>query len=114
MSTSLLSAGEAQVAKAFIADMFAHGYKLAVYDGEEYALKASDSEADIIAAMGTTGEDHLFVIDPTKPKGERRVGWAFFVYGNAASEVINDHSGNLTPLLAKTLLAQTAREALGD
>lgn len=114
MSTSLLSTGERKVAKAFIADMKAKGYKIAVWDGEAFALKASTDERAILSAMGSTGEDHLYVIDPERPKGERRIGWAFFVYGNSGSEVINDYTTNLTPLLIQTKTAENELEARGN
>ena len=89
---------ERRIATAAATGLIADGYAVAVYDGEEIALEATDDVKSIVAAMFSTDEDYFFVY----PKvGGDRVGWVRFVYGNDGWDVIVDYTTNLESSLEK-------------
>ena len=88
---------ETQIIKATIAALLDHGYMLAVDDGGEIALHKTQDADGILAAMRTTDEDYLIVYH----QGSRRVGWVRFIYGNGETDVINDYTTNLEPIMVK-------------
>ncbi|EGC2886881.1 hypothetical protein H8593_004264 [Salmonella enterica subsp. enterica serovar Give] len=87
---------ERRIARATAKALIAAGYKVAVFDGEEIALQATDSERDIIGAMFSTDEDYLFVYPADS---NERIGWVRFIYGNDGWDVINDYTTNLESCL---------------
>jgi hypothetical protein len=92
---------EDQIIKATIALLLAEGYMLAVDDGGEIALQKTQDADATLAAMRTTDEDYLIVY--RQGYGSRRVGWVRFIYGNDGTEVINDYTVNLEPIMVKIM-----------
>jgi hypothetical protein len=84
------SVDEARAAHRFITLLVKRNYSVSVNDGEAWVLKRSVSIPAILSAMGTTGEDHLIIRDPS---GEI-AGWFNILWGNSGEELIADHSGN--------------------
>jgi hypothetical protein len=76
-------------------------YRISVNDGEATVLKESMKKAEILKAMFSTDEDHLFFHDV---KGNH-IGWVFFIYGNSGHDVIHDYTTNLEEMMepAETL-----------
>lgn len=94
---------ERRIATAAAKGLIADGYRVAVFDGEEIVLPATDDVSAVLAAMFSTDEDHFFVYPD---EGGQRVGWVQFVYGNDGWDVIADHTTNLeSSLQAATELA---------
>lgn len=90
-----------QIIKATIAALLADGYMLAVDDGGEIALQKTQDPDAILAAMRTTDEDYLIVY--RQGYGSRREGWVRFIYGNGETDVINDYTVNLEPVMVKIM-----------
>jgi hypothetical protein len=98
---------EKRIARAFVKDMLRAGFSIAVFDGEEVCLKASLSMKEILAAMFSTDEDYLYVIDQVTLK---RVGWGRFVYGEYGWDVLADYTVNLEQYMILTKIAQDNAE----
>ena len=92
---------EDQIIKTTIKALLDAGYVLSVNDGEETTVNRSANIAQVFAAMKTTEEDYLLAYDGIR--GDRRLnqghGWVRFVYGNDDTEVINDYTLNLDPVM---------------
>jgi hypothetical protein len=89
MTFSYCSATERKIAKALVRRALKMGYSITVHDGEEVvALKTSQDEKAIFAAMNSTDSDTLIFF-----VGDRRVGHAWLVYGNE-DYLISDWSDN--------------------
>lgn len=86
---------ERRVIRAFVKSALADGCEISVYDGEDFCLKRSSSEKDIMAAIMSTDEDS-FVL---RKNGER-IGSVQLVYGNDGYDVIADYSVSLEYLMA--------------
>ncbi|EGJ6041353.1 hypothetical protein OR449_002329 [Salmonella enterica subsp. enterica serovar Montevideo] len=87
---------ERRIAQAAAKGLIAAGYKVAVFDGEEVALQATDNVRAVVGAMFSTDEDYLFV---HPADGGERIGWVRFIYGNDGWDVINDYTTNLEDCL---------------
>lgn len=100
---------EDQVIKATIKALLDDGYILSVNDGEETTVTHSTDPDRIFTAMKTTGEDYLMVHvqinDSIRPDITEYVecGWVRFIYGNEGTEVINDYSVSLEPVIGKIM-----------
>ena len=92
MNKDYTTPGERGVATRLVRAALHAGYAVSVYDGEEYTVKRSRRERQILAALATTGEDALVIRDAT---GER-LGVLSLIWGNDPSgeELIADHSDN--------------------
>lgn len=68
-----------------VQDALIMGYKVSVFNGEEYALELSSDYFDIIEAGSSTDEDTLvFYLD------DKRSGFVYLVYGNTGWDLISD------------------------
>lgn len=92
---------ERRIATAAAKGLVAAGYKIAVHDGEEIALKKTDDVRAILAAMFSTDEDRFYVYQwsGVADAGWERAGWVRFIYGNDGWDVIADHTTNLESAL---------------
>ncbi len=90
---------EDQIIKATIKALLDAGYMLSVNDGEVTTVIKSVDKAAIFEAMKTTDEDYLLV--HARATGWRRIGWVRFIYGNGETDVINDYTVNLEPIMVK-------------
>jgi len=77
-----------------VADLLAAGYKLTVYDGEEYVLKASTDAAAIFKALSSTDMDRLYTHDAANKNS-----WVLLVWGNDC-DVISDYGMSLEETLS--------------
>ncbi len=94
---------ETQIIKATIDALLKDGYLLSVNDSEEITISRSADPDAIFAAMKTSDED--FLMTHRRPPAQARVsavgaGWVRFIYGNDDTEVINDYTVNLEPVMA--------------
>lgn len=92
MDKKYTTAGERGMATRLVRAAIKTGYAVSVYDGEEYTVKQSRREREILSALATTGADTLVFRDCA---GER-IGSAFLVWGNEESGecLISDHTDN--------------------
>lgn len=92
MNKEYTTPGERGVATRLVRAAIHAGYAVSVYDGEEYTVKRSRKERQILAALATTGYDTLVFRDSA---GER-LGSTFLVWGNEESGecLISDHTDN--------------------
>jgi len=75
---------ERKVINRFVKDALAGGYTLSVFDSEEWTVKHSTDEAEVMGALGTTDEEALRVRDAEG----KCIGTAYLIYGNAPWEII--------------------------
>ena len=95
---------EDQIIRGTIYALLANGFELSVNDGEETTVYRSKDIDELFAAMKTTDEDYLVVHEAGDDRSLRsRVGWVRFIYGNDDTEVINDYTVNLEPIMVKIL-----------
>ncbi|GBR16909.1 hypothetical protein [Asaia spathodeae] len=97
--SDFLTLGEKQKAREVIERAMRAGYAIRVWEGEDWALsKPSLNVAEIMAALGSTGEDRIDFVEPTPYTGQsyKKVGWILFIYGNCpdGSELYADWSDN--------------------
>lgn len=87
--------GEARTARKLVKAALAAGYTISVNDGEEWTVKRSTREREIIDALATTGQDRLLL---RLPASGDVAGSFWLIYGNDESgeELIADHSDNET------------------
>ena len=92
MNKEYTTSGERGVATRLVRAAIHAGYAVSVYDGEEYTVKRSRKERQILAALATTGEDMLVIRDAT---GER-LGVLALIWGNEESGecLIANHTDN--------------------
>lgn len=78
-----------------VKDILSRGHHISVFDGEEYALCASNDLLNILMAMSHTGEDWLYV--KNAETGEH-LGHFYLIYDNGSegdpAVVCSDHSNN--------------------
>lgn len=98
-------AGEKAVARAAVRNAIRLGYAVSLHDGEEWCVKGSTSEKEVMTNLYATDEEVLSFRDV---KTHRVVGKVWLVYGNSASEVMADQSDNET---MATILAPAVRRA---
>ncbi|NHN89841.1 hypothetical protein [Acetobacter conturbans] len=93
-----LTPGEQTAARKLVRAARAAGYLVSVWEGEDFAIRRSDKESDILKNLGSTGQDRLDFIRPAASPDVKptRVGWALLIYGNApdGSELVADCSDN--------------------
>jgi len=84
--------GERGVATRLVRAAIHAGYTVSVYDGEEYTVKRSRQERQILEALASTESDVLVIRDSA---GER-VGDLCLIWGNdeTGEELIADHTDN--------------------
>lgn len=84
--------GERAYATKLVRNLLSRGLSVSVNDGEEWTVERSQSEAVILNALCTTGEDELIASDDS---GARK-GWFMLVWGNAddGEELIADCTAN--------------------
>jgi len=94
--TQYATAGEARVARKLVKAALAAGYTVSVNDGEEWTVKRSTKEREIIDALATTDEDRLLLRSPTANDIGDVIGSFWLIYGNDESgeELISDHTDN--------------------
>lgn len=80
-------AGEKAVVRAAVRNAIKTGHTVSLYDGEEWSIKASTSEKEVMANIYATDMEVLGFRKDGAP-----VGRVWLVYGNSASEVISDHT----------------------
>lgn len=78
---------EKKYIRQIIERALADGCVCSVNDGEEYTVIESRDVEAILAALGTTEEDHLVMYNNI---GRTHVGSVYLVYGNEPDEVVND------------------------
>jgi len=98
-------AGEKAVARAAIRNAIKLGYVVSLYDGEEWCVKGSNSEQEVMANLYATDQEVLSFRDN---KEMRVIGKVWLVYGNSASEVMSDWTDS--PLM-ETILAPARKRA---
>lgn len=86
---------EMNIAGRVVDALMAAGYTIGVNDGEELAVRHSTDRAEIMGALGTTGEDYVIAYDAETGK---KVGWVWLIWGND-EDLITDHTTNLTPII---------------
>lgn len=95
---------ERQVATALVREGLKHGLTVSVHDSEEWALKGSTSEREIMLALFSTDSDTVRFRDAAG----NRAGDFVLIYGNDGYDVISDYTitdtseaiyGALRPLL---------------
>lgn len=79
---------EQTIARQLVKAGLDEGLAISVHDGESYALKRSNSQAAIEAAMASTDEDRLYFW-----RGDNCVGWIWLIYGNG-EDLISDYTDN--------------------
>ncbi len=88
------TAGQAKACRALVAAILADpaGFVVSTQDGEEWVVIRSRDEAEILASLGSTGEDRIAVMTPERVK----VGTFWLVWGNSdnGEELIADWSWN--------------------
>ena len=90
MNKEYTTSGERGVATRLVRAAIHAGYAVSVYDGEEYPVKRSRKERQILAALASTEEDWLVIRDGT---GER-LGSLRLIWGNdpTGEELIADYT----------------------
>ena len=83
-------ATEMTVARNLVKKAIDAGYKISVYDGEEYPVKKSRNFTEITRALASTDQDILVIRD----LDGLRIGRILLVYGNSPEELIADHTDN--------------------
>jgi hypothetical protein len=90
MNKDYTTAGERGVATRLVRAAIHAGYTVSVYDGEEYTVKRSRQERQILEALASTEEDTLVIRDSA---GER-LGSLMLIWGNdeTGEELIADYT----------------------
>lgn len=115
MSLSILSTDERQIIGAILDAAFSAGFRVSVYDGEEWSLTGSDHRPAVEEVIGDTGYTTLRFRNPAVLDNNGKasvVGSVFLVHGNDY-DVISDCSDNdATSLLLAD--AEAIASALSD
>jgi acetyl-CoA carboxylase carboxyltransferase component len=84
--------GERNVARALVRALLDEGSSISVSDGTEWTVKKSRDEAEVLAALATTGVDHIRARDAAG----NSMGIFDLVWGNDedGSELVSDHTDN--------------------
>ena len=90
MNKDYTTSGERGVATRLVRAAIHAGYTVSVYDGEEYTVKRSRLERQILEALASTEEDTLLIRDSA---GER-IGALCLIWGNDpdGEELIADYT----------------------
>lgn len=84
-----MHAVEKQVIVKLLDEALGRGYRVSVWDGEEWVLEGSTDRGDILQNLGATDEEILRFSEDGK-----RIGNVFLVYGNEPYYVISDHTSS--------------------
>lgn len=98
---------EKGVVRSIVSSAIAQGYSVSLHDGEEWAIKQATTVQQIMQGIMTTDCDKLLFrkIGQSVPCGS-----VFLVYGNSASEVMNDWTDSTEmETILKNALAQCDR-----
>lgn len=90
MNKEYTTSGERGVATRLVRAAIHAGYTVSVYDGEEYTVKRSRRERQILDALASTEEDWLVI----RNSGGERLGFLRLIWGNdeTGEELIADHT----------------------
>lgn len=80
---------ERRMVRALIKEALLLGYSVSVHDGDNFVIKKSKDQKEILKTMYSTDEDMIYLYEE-----ETRVGWFHLVYGNYGWDVISDHTDN--------------------
>ncbi|MBS0984253.1 hypothetical protein [Gluconobacter cerinus] len=93
-----LTTGEQKAVRKIVKTARASGFLISIWEGEDWAIRRSDNEAEILKALGSTGQDRIDFVRPPADQSEKptRAGWVLLVYGNNpdGSEVVADARDN--------------------
>jgi len=91
MHADYTTLGERRVTRRLIKAGIAAGYTVSVNDGEEWTVRRSTNEREILAALASTGQDYVRFY-----QGDDSVGTAVLIWGNDddGSELISDYTSN--------------------
>lgn len=78
---------EKSVVRAIVRNAIKTGHTVSLYNGEEWAVKLSSSEREVMAEVYATDEETLKF-----RKDGKVIGSVYLVYGNSAGEVMADCS----------------------
>ncbi len=84
--------GEAREARKLVRRILAKGWFISIFDGEDYPVKRSNCESQILRNLCQTGIDELIV----RERSGKFIGRVIVVWGNDpdGSELVADHSVN--------------------
>jgi hypothetical protein len=94
---------ERRIVESAVRSLLAAGYKVAVFDGEQFALRPTTDETAVMGALFGADEEYL-MLTTVRPEADGRAmpaGWVRLVYGNGA-DVICDYTTNLEAVLTGT------------
>ena len=91
MSLQERQAIERRIIERLVTDAIAAGFSVSVDDGGETTVDRSRNLDEIMAAVMTTDEDHIFFHQEGR---KTAFGWARLIYGNDGWDVIADHTDN--------------------
>lgn len=91
MHADYTALGERRVARRLIKAGIAAGYTVSINDGEEWTVRRSTDEREILAALASTGQDYVRFY-----RGDDSVGTTVLIWGNdeTGEELIADHTDN--------------------
>ena len=81
---------ERRIVRKLVRKALGLGYVISVFDGEEWCLRSSTSEADIMSSIQSTESEELVF----RTRDGYIVGAIVLVYGNG-EDVITDYSDNM-------------------
>ena len=82
--------GERRVIRRLITEAFKMGYNVSIHNGEDWEIKYSYREQDVMDCIMATDSDTLRLCNDQK-----MIAATFMlIYGNSPAEVIADHSTN--------------------
>ncbi len=93
---------ERKIVERIVDDALAQGYGISVRDGGEVTVRRSTDRAEIVGALGTTGEDQLgfhLIVDGVPER--RTFGMVWLVYGNDTDVISDSIDNELTNLILK-------------
>lgn len=96
--------GEKAVVRAAVRNAIKLGFTVSLYDGEEWAVKRSNSEREVMAEIYATDLETLAF----RTRDGKLIGNLYLVYGNSAGEVMSDWTDTEA---MNTLLAPAKRRA---
>ena len=91
MHKDYTTAGERGTATRLVRAAIHAGYTVSVNDGEEWTVRRSTAEREILAALGSTELDYIRFY-----RGEDSIGTAMLIWGNdeTGEELIADYTDN--------------------
>lgn len=94
--------GERLVFRTLAKTLLDAGFSLRIHDGEDWTGPLTTNLDRVTADIMATDDDKLYVYLGDGENKPRQIGWAWFIYGNMANEVINDYSTTLEPYMGDT------------